>query len=137
MRHSSPSANSRSICRGCTPFAKAGSAHESNQFKGAEIIMIRPANKIASQPGEDIVSRSSDYSISGHVPPAILLRLTFGLFLLIVLMSVAQSGKAQGLKFSQAGSYPTGGNTLVTGDFNGDGNIDLVANNGNAAIALL
>ena len=53
--------------------------------------MIRPANKIA-QPRDDIVSRSSYSSISGRVPLTILLRLTFGLFLLILLMSVAQSG---------------------------------------------
>jgi len=89
--------------------------------------MIRPANKIA-QPREDIVSRSSYSSISGRVPLTILLRLTFGLFLLILLMSVAQSGAAQGVKFTPPVTYPAGAPYVVTaGDFNGDGKIDLVA----------
>ena len=90
--------------------------------------MIRTANKIAQQPREDIVSRSSDFSMSEHVPPAILLRLTFGLFLLILLMSLAQRGAAQGVKFTSPVTYPAGHPYVVaSGDFNGDGKMDLVA----------
>src|SRR6266568_881074 len=47
--------------------------------------------------------------------------------LLFIVLSVTQSVRAQSVKFSQAGSYPTGAQTLVTGDFNGDGKMDLVA----------
>jgi len=90
--------------------------------------MSRPAYKTAQQPGEDIVSRSSDLSISGPVPLAILFRLTFGLFLLILLMSVAQSGAAQGVKFTPPVTYPAGAPyVIVAGDFNRDGKMDLVA----------
>jgi len=89
--------------------------------------MTRPANKIAQQPGEHIVSRSSDLSISGHVPLAILFRLMFGLFLLILLMSVAQSGAAQGVRFTAPITYPAGAPYVIAaGDFNRDGKMDLV-----------
>ena len=90
--------------------------------------MIRPANKIAQQPGEDIVFRSSDFSMSGRLPLTIRLRATFGLFLLILLMCVAHSGAAQGVKFTSPITYPGGAPYVVTaGDFNGDGKMDLAA----------
>ena len=89
--------------------------------------MLRPANKIA-QPRQDIVFRASDFSMSGRVPLTILLRPTFGLFVLILLMSVAQSGAAQGVKFTSPVTYPAGHPYVVaSGDFNGDGKTDLVA----------
>jgi len=90
--------------------------------------MIRPANKIAQQPSKDIVFRSSDFSMSERVPLTIRLRPTFGLFLLILVMSVAHTGAAQGVKFTPPVTYPAGAPYVVTaGDFNGDGKIDLVA----------
>jgi len=104
--------------------------------KGREIIMIRPANKVA-QPREDIVFRSSDSSISGRVPLTILLRLTFGLFWLILLMSVAQSGAAQGVKFTSPVTYPAGHPFVVTaGDFNRDGKLDLAISNSSPSTSI-
>src|SRR5439155_22973022 len=89
--------------------------------------MIRPASKTA-QPREDIFFRSSDSSMSGRVPLTILLRPTFGLFLLILLMSIAQSAAAQGVKFTSPVTYPAGNPFRITsGDFNRDGKLDLVA----------
>jgi hypothetical protein len=50
-----------------------------------------------------------------------------GTLLLLLVLSLAHRGVAQGIKFSPATGYPAGAQTLVTGDFNGDGKMDLVA----------
>src|SRR3989442_7531357 len=52
---------------------------------------------------------------------------TYVLLLVLILLSVAQSGMAQIVKFSPAVSYPTGPGpkSLATGDFNRDGKVDL------------
>src|SRR5438105_1336032 len=95
--------------------------------KGREIIMLRPANKIA-QPRQDIVFRASDFSMSGRVPLTIRLRPTLVLLLLIVSLGIAQRGAAQGVKFTAPVIYPVGAPYVVAaGDFNRDGKMDLVA----------
>src|SRR5947207_2089137 len=63
------------------------------------------------------------------------LRPTFGLFLLFLLMNVAQSGAAQGIKFTPPVTYPAGAPYVVAaGDFNGDGKMDLVGLSINSGI---
>ena len=90
--------------------------------------MIRAASKMARPAGEDIVFRLRDFSRSERVPLTIVLRRTFALFLLIVSMSIAQKGAAQGVKFTPPVTYPAGAPYVIAaGDFNRDGKMDLVA----------
>src|SRR5947208_376810 len=53
----------------------------------------------------------------------------FGSFLLLLLvMGSAEHVSAQGLKFTSPVTYPAGSPYVITsGDFNGDGKVDLVA----------
>jgi hypothetical protein len=74
--------------------------------------MIRPATETARQA-----------SLSGHLRSAL-----YVLFLLLLSMSLAQRGAAQGVKFTSPVTYPAGNPFVVTaGDFNSDGKVDLVA----------
>ena len=74
--------------------------------------MIQPTTETARQ-----------FSLRGHLRSAL-----YVLFLLLLSMSLAQRGTAQGVKFTSPVTYPDGAPYVVTaGDFNGDGKVDLVA----------
>ena len=74
--------------------------------------MIRPTTETPRQ-----------FSQRGHLRSAL-----YVLFLLLLSMSLAQRGAAQGVKFTSPVTYPAGHPYVVTsGDFNGDGKMDLVA----------
>ena len=74
--------------------------------------MIQPTTETARQ-----------FSLRGHLRSAL-----YALFLLLLSMSLAQRGAAQGVKFTSPVTYPAGHPYVVaSGDFNGDGKMDLVA----------
>ena len=74
--------------------------------------MIRPTTEMPRQ-----------FSQRGHLRSAL-----YVLFLLLLSMSLAQRGTAQGVKFTSPVTYPAGHPYVVaSGDFNGDGKMDLVA----------
>src|SRR6266568_2759282 len=74
--------------------------------------MIQPTTETARQ-----------FSLRGHLRSAL-----YALFLLLLSMSLAQRGAAQGVKFTSPVPYPAGHPYVVaSGDFNGDGKMDLVA----------
>src|SRR6266508_6615073 len=59
----------------------------------------------------------------GHLRSAL-----YVLFVLLLSLSLAQRGSAQGVKFTSPVTYPAGHPYVVaSGDFNGDGKMDLVA----------
>ena len=73
--------------------------------------MIRPTTETPRQ-----------FSQRGHLRSAL-----YVLFLLLLSMSLAQRGTAQGVKFTSPVTYPDGAPYVVTaGDFNVDGKVDLV-----------
>src|SRR5437660_6568488 len=74
--------------------------------------MIQPKTETARQ-----------FSLRGHLRSSL-----YALFLLLLSMSLAQRGAAQGVKFTSPVTYPAGHPYVVTsGDFNGDGKMDLIA----------
>src|SRR5437762_12838600 len=74
--------------------------------------MIQPTAETARQ-----------FSLRGHLRSAL-----YAVFLLLLSMSLAQRGAAQGVKFNAPVTYPAGHPYVVaSGDFNGDGKMDLVA----------
>ena len=74
--------------------------------------MIQPTAETARQ-----------FSLRGHLRSAL-----YAVFLLLLSMSLAQRGAAQGVKFTSPVTYPAGHPYVVaSGDFNGDGKMDLVA----------
>src|SRR5438874_11254077 len=73
--------------------------------------MIQPTAETARQ-----------FSLRGHLRSAL-----YAVFLLLLSMSLAQRGTAQGVKFTSPVTYPDGAPYVVTaGDFNVDGKVDLV-----------
>src|SRR5213082_1429340 len=74
--------------------------------------MIQPTTETARQ-----------FSLRGHLRSAL-----YALFWLLLSMSFAQRAAAQGVKFTSPVTYPAGHPYVVaSGDFNGDGKMDLVA----------
>src|SRR2546427_2569647 len=74
--------------------------------------MIQPTTETARQ-----------FSLRGHLRSAL-----YALFVLLLALSLAQRGSAQGVKFTSPVTYPAGHPYVVaSGDFNGDGKMDLVA----------
>src|SRR5712692_2836964 len=91
------------------------------------VTMIRSATEVMPA-SENSRHRVDDFPKWRRVSLTIHLRRRLCLLLLLLVsMSAAQRAAAQGVKFSAAGSYPTGAQTLATGDFNGDGKMDLGA----------
>src|SRR5438105_1246638 len=74
--------------------------------------MIQPTTETARQ-----------FSLRGHLRSAL-----YAVFLLLLSMSLAQRGAAQGVKFNAPVTYPAGHPFVVAaGDLNRDGKMDLVA----------
>src|SRR5256885_12630190 len=74
--------------------------------------MIQPTTETARQ-----------FSLPNHLRSAL-----YALFWLLLSISFAQRAAAQGVKFTSPVTYPAGHPYVVTsGDFNGDGKMDLVA----------